>query len=113
MACLGSGNEQLNVPAGHEECPQLCGGSYGQFSLLFLSIRKAWLLMELSVFLETQKMLRRPIFALVNSRPLLSVFWGCWWMFCGVLFRMCEGLQHFLSMELLIPADSAVAHVGF
>lgn len=33
--------------------------------------------------------------------------------FCFVLFTECEELQHFLAMDLLIPGDGAVAHVGF
>lgn len=33
-------------------------------------------------------------------------------LFCFVLFAVCEELQYFLAMELLMAGDGAVAHVG-
>lgn len=69
--------------------------------------------MKLGTFLETREMLCRPVFALVNSKPLPLVFWGCWWIFCFVFFTVCEELPHFLAMELLSPGVCSVAHVDF
>lgn len=33
-------------------------------------------------------------------------------LFCFVLFAVCEERQYFLAVELLMPGDGAVAHVG-
>lgn len=52
-------------------------------SLFFIDL--PWLLKNFSNFLETWGMLCRPIFAFINSSPLPTAFWRCWWIFLFIL----------------------------
>lgn len=56
---------------------------------LSLILRNTCLLMKFSNVLKMQQMLYRPNFALDNSRPLPSVFWGCGWIFVVVVAWFC------------------------